>query len=93
MKALQNLIGNSTYMVTDSADNRFTFFGLIDVDLCFVAMVETPEGATEWDLAGSMPRDVHRALEVMAENSVPLEDYTGVATWGDGEETYYLLTW
>ena len=62
MKALQNLIGNSTYMVTDSKTNRFNFFGLIEVDLCFVAMLGGLEGPTEWDLAGSMPEDVKRAI-------------------------------
>lgn len=93
MKALQNLIGNSTYMVTDSKTNRFNFFGLIEIDLCFVAILEGLEGATEWDFAGSMPEDVKKAIAVMAENSVVLEDYTGVVTFGTGEETYYLLTW
>jgi len=93
MKTLEKLIGNSTYVVTDSINNRFNFFGLVEVDLCFGPMAGFPEGATEWDLADSLPEDVQRAVDVMAENSVPLDDFTGVATFGTGEETYYLLTW
>lgn len=93
MKTLERLIGDSTYMVTDNVSNRFNFFGLIEVDLCFVAMVSSPEGATEWDLTEDLPEDVQRALDVMAENSVVLEDYTGVVTFDTDEETLYLLTW
>ena len=90
MKTLENLIGNSTYMVTDSINNRFNFFGLIEVT---PELVEEAENVVEWDFTECVTRDVHRALEVMAENSVSLEDYTGVVTFDAGEETYYLLTW
>lgn len=93
MKTLERLIEEQTYMVTDSKTNRFNFFGLIEIDLCFVATLEGLEGGTEWDLAGSMPEDVKKAIAVMAENSVVLEEYTGVVTFGVGVETYYLLTW
>ena len=90
MKTLENLIGNSTYMVTDSINNRFNFFGLIEVT---PELVEESENVVEWDLAEDLPEDVHRALEVMAENSVSLEDYTGVVTFDHDDGTYYLLTW
>lgn len=90
MKTLQNLIGNSTYMVTDNEANRFNFFGLIEVT---PEIVEESENVVEWDLTDSLPEDVKKAIAVMAENSVPLEDYTGVVTFDADEETYYLLTW
>jgi len=90
MKALQNLIGNSTYMVTDSEANRFNFFGLIEVT---PELAEAPERYTEWELAQELPQDVRRALAVMAENSVVMDDYTGVVTFDTDEETCYLLTW
>jgi len=90
MKALQNLIGNSTYMVTDNVSNRFNFFGLIEVT---PELAETPERYTEWGLAQELPQDVRRALAVMAENGVNLEDYTGVVTFDYDDNTYYLLTW
>jgi len=90
MKTLEKLIGDSTYMVADNPSNRFNFFGLIEVT---PEIVQEAKNAIEWDLAEYVPRDVHRALEVMAENSVVMDDYTGVVTFDTDEETYYLLTW
>lgn len=90
MKTLENLIGDSTYMVTDSNANRFNFFGLIEVT---PELVQKAKNVVEWDFTECVTRDIHRALEVMAENSVSLNDFTGVVTFDTAEETYYLLTW
>jgi hypothetical protein len=89
MKTLENLIGNSTYMVTDSI-NRFNFFGLVEVT---PELVQEPGNVVEWDLTEDLPEDVQRAVDVMAENSVVMDDYTGIVTFDTDEETYYLLTW
>lgn len=90
MKTLENLIGNSTYMVTDNEANRFNFFGLIEVT---PELVEDAENVVEWALTEDLPEDVQKALAVMAKNSVVLEDYTGVVTFDHHDDTYYLLTW
>ena len=90
MKTLENLIGDSTYMVTDSEANRFNFFGLIEVT---PEIVEESKNAVEWNLAGPLPEDVKKAVNVMAENSVVLDDYTGIVTFDTAEETCYFLTW
>jgi len=90
MKILENLIGNSTYMVTDSENNRFNFFGLIEVT---PELVEEAENVVEWDLTADLPEDVQKAVCVMAENSVSLNVFPGVVTFDTDEETYYLLTW
>jgi hypothetical protein len=90
MKTLENLIGNSTYMVTDSETNRFNFFGLVEVT---PELVEESENVAEWDLTEDLPEDVQKAVNVMAENSVVMDDYTGIVTFDTAEETCYLLTW
>ena len=90
MKTLENLIGNSTYMVTDNEANRFNFFGLIEVT---PELVEESENVAEWDLTEDLPEDVQKAVNVMAENSVVMDDYTGIVTFDTAEETCYLLTW
>lgn len=90
MKTLENLIGDSTYMVTDSINNRFNFFGLVEVT---PELVEESENVAEWDLTEDLPEDVKKAVDVMAENSVDMGDYTGVVTFDTDEETLYLLTW
>lgn len=90
MKTLKNLIGDSTYLVTDNVSNRFNFFGLIEVT---PEIVQETENAVEWNLAEELPEDVQRAANVMAENSVVLDDFTGIVTFDDGDSTYYLLTW
>ena len=77
-------------MVTDNASNRFNFFGLVEVT---PELVQEAKNVVEWDFTECVTRDVHRALEVMAENSVVLEDYTGVVTFDHDDGTYYLLTW
>ena len=90
MKALENLIGDSTYMVTDNVSNRFNFFGLIEVT---PELVEESKNVVEWNLAGPLPEDVKKAVNVMAENSVVMDDFTGIVTIYTAEEAYYLLTW
>lgn len=90
MKTLEKLIGDSTYMVTDNEANRFNFFGLIEVTQ---DLVEEAKNVVEWDLTENLPEDVKKALAVMAENSVVLEDFSGIVTLDTDEETYYLLTW
>ena len=77
-------------MVTDNEANRFNFFGLIQVT---PELVQEAGNVVVWDLTEDLPEDVQRALEVMAENSVSLDDYTGIVTIYTAEETYYLLTW
>lgn len=93
MKTLQNLIGDSTYLVTDNVSNRFNFFGLIEVDQNLIGIAEKAEAYTEWSLAEELPEDVQRAANVMAENDVTLNEFTGIVTFDDGDATYYLLTW
>ena len=90
MKTLENLIAEQTYMVADSINNRFNFFGLIEVTS---ELVEESENVAEWDLTEDLPEDVQKAVNVMAENSVVMDDYTGIVTFDTDEETYYLLTW
>lgn len=90
MKTLEKLIGDSTYMVADNVSNRFNFFGLIEVT---PEIVEESKNVVEWNLAGPLPEDVKKAVNVMAENSVSLDDFTGIVTFEDGDATYYLLTW
>lgn len=90
MKTLEKLTAEQTYMVTDNALNRFNFFGLIEVTS---ELVQESENIVEWDLTEDLPEDVQKAVDVMAENSVSLDDFTAVVTFDTGEETYYLLTW
>lgn len=92
MKALQNLIGDSTYMVADNPSNRFNFFGLIEVTP-ELAQEAVDVDVAEWNLTEDLPEDVKKAVDVMVENSVDMGDYTGVVTFDTDEETLYLLTW
>lgn len=96
MKALRNLIGEQTYKVVDNPDNRFNFFGLVEVDNNLFEIARTAEYYTEWNLAGPLPEDVKKAVNVMAENGADVISFTGVITFADNEgveDTYYLLTW
>jgi len=90
MKTLEKLLPEQTYMVTDNVSNRFNFFGLIEVT---PELVQEAENVVEWDLTEDLPEDVQKAVKVMAENSVSLNDFTGVATFTCADATYYLLTW
>ena len=90
MKALQNLIGDSTYMVADNPSNRFNFCGLIEVT---PELAEMGEQAIVWDLTEDLPEDVQRAIDVMAENDVEMNDFTGIITFDRDDDTYYLLIW
>jgi len=96
MKALRNLIGDSTYKVVDSPDNRYNFFGLVEVDNNLFEIARIAEYYNEWDLTDNLPEDVQRAIAVMAENGADVDDFSGVITFTDHEgveDTYYLLTW
>lgn len=90
MKTLEKLIAVQTYMVADNVSNRFNFFGLVGVT---PELVQEPENVVEWDLTEDLPEDVQRAVFVMAENGVVLNDFTGVVTFDTDDDTYYLLTW
>lgn len=90
MKTLENLIGEWSYLVMDNQSNRFNFCDTVEID---EAMLADAENGSEWDLAESMPDDVRRAVDTMAENDVKIGNFTGVVTWDDGDNTYYLLTW
>lgn len=96
MKALRNLIGDQTYQVVDSPDNRFNFFGLVEVDNDLLEVARTADYYNEWDLSKALPEDVKRAVTVMAENGADVDSYSGVVTFAHHEYlggTYYLLTW
>ena len=96
MKALRNLIGYQTYQVVDNPDNRFNFFGLVGVESTLIEVAAAAEYYTEWNLAGPLPEDVKKAVNVMAENGADVTSFTGVITFADNEgveDTYYLLTW
>lgn len=91
MKILE-LIGEQTYVVVDHESNRFNFFGLIEVIPEFVQDVKN---VAVWDLTEDLPEDVQRAIDVMAENDVEMNDFTGIITFDrdrDGD-TYYVLVW
>lgn len=90
MKTLENLIGEWSYLVIDNQSNRFNFCDMVEID---EAMLADAENGSEWDLAESTPDDVRRAVDTMAENDVKIGNFTGVVTWDDGDNTYYLLTW
>jgi len=93
MKTLEKLIGDSTYVVVDNLSNRFNFIGLITIaEDTFGDAVNTAENVAEWSLTENLPEDVQRAVDVMVENGVVLDDFTGVVTF-DYDLTYYLLTW
>ena len=90
MKTLENLINEQTYMVADSNRNRFNFFGLIEITPDFV---QESKNVAEWDLTKDLPDDVQRAIDVMAENDVELEDFTGIIRFDRDDDTYYVLVW
>lgn len=96
MKALKRIVGDSTYKVVDSPDNRFNFFGLVEVDNDLLEVARTADYYNEWDLSKALPEDVKRAVTVMAENGADVDSYSGVITFTDREgveDIYYLLTW
>ena len=96
MEALKKIIGNNTYAVMDSSSNRFNFLGPTETNEPLFAIIrDVAQCYTEWDLTDSLPKDVQRAIAVMAENGVDMEGFTGVVTFTDHEyvNTYYLLTW
>lgn len=91
MKALQNLIGDSTYMVADNPSNRFNFCGLVYIDN---QLVEAAKDGVEFDLKQSLlPEDVKLAIETMITNDVIIEDFTGIITFDRDDDTHYVLVW
>ena len=94
METLERLIEEQTYMVVDNPSNRFNFVGLITLsEDSFRDAVNTAENEVWWDLTEDLPEDVKRAVDVMAENSVVMDDFTGIVTFDYENYTYYLLTW
>jgi hypothetical protein len=89
---LENLIGDHTYVVVDHESNRFNFCDLVYIDN---QLVEAAKDGVEFDLKEQslLPEDVQRAIDVMAENDVELEDYTGIIRYENDDITYYLLLW
>jgi hypothetical protein len=90
MKILEKLIGEQTYVVVDHESNRFNFFGLIEV---IPEFVQEFKNVAVWDLTEDLPDDVQRAIDVMAENDVELEDFTGIIRFERDDDTYYVLVW
>lgn len=94
MRTLENLINEQTYMVVDNPSNRFNFIGLITLtEAAFGDAVNTAENIVAWGLTEDLPEDVQKAVFVMAENDVTLNDFTAVVTFDYDDDTYYLLTW
>lgn len=85
---LRELIGEQTFVVEDHESNRFNFFGLIEV---IPEFVQEFKNVAVWDLTEDLPEDVKRALEVMAENDVEMNDFTGIITFDRDDITYYVL--
>lgn len=87
---LRELIGEQTFVVEDHESNRFNFFGLIEV---IPEFVQEAKNVVEWDLTEDLPEDVKRAIEVMAENDVEMNDFTGIVRFENDDITYYVLVW
>jgi hypothetical protein len=82
MRTLSNLIGCSTYLVSDNISKRRNFHGLVE---CDDELIETLKGGTEVEL-----KDVDsRILETFKDNDVNLSDYTHCIIVGDE----YYLSW
>lgn len=82
MKKLNNLIGCSTYLVSDAPNNRYTFFGLVE---CNDDLLDELKRGTEVEL-----QDVDaRILQTFRDNDVDLNDYTHCIIVGDE----YYLSW
>jgi hypothetical protein len=90
MENLKKMIGDHTYVVVDHESNRFNFCGLIEIT---PELAEMSEHAIAWDLTEDLPEDVQRAIEVMEDNDVELEDFTGIIRFERDADTYYLLVW
>jgi hypothetical protein len=88
MELLTELIGEQTYMVVDNPSNRFNFCDLVEVT---PELVQEFKNVAVWDLTKDLPDDVQRAIEVMAENDVELEDFTGIIRFERDDDTYYVL--
>jgi hypothetical protein len=89
MENLKKMIGEHTYMVVDNESNRFNFCGLVYIDN---QLVEAAKDGVEFDLKESLlPDDVQRVVEVMEDNDVELEDFTGIIRFERDDDTYYLL--
>lgn len=90
MENLKKTIGEHTFLVIDNNRNRFNFSGLIEVT---PELAEMSEHAIAWDLTEDLPDDVRRAIDVMAENDVELEDFTGIIRFERDDDTCYVLVW
>jgi len=88
METMELLINEQTYMVADNPSNRFNFFGLIEITPDFV---QESKNVAEWDLTKDLPDDVQRAIDVMAENDVEMNDFTGIIRFERDDDTYYVL--
>ena len=89
METMELLINEQTYMVADNPSNRFNFCDLVYIDN---QLVEAAKDGVEFDLEQSLlPDDVQRAIEVMEDNDVELEDFTGIIRFERDDDTYYLL--
>ena len=98
MKILENLIGEQTYMVVDNESNRFNFCGLIEVipfglNEVIPEFVQEVKNVAVWDITEDLPEDVQRAIDVMAENDVEMNDFTGIVRYENDDITYYVLVW
>jgi hypothetical protein len=83
------LLNEQTYMVADHESNRFNFCGLVYIDN---QLVEAAKDGVEFDLKESLlPDDVQRVVEVMEDNDVELEDFTGIIRFERDDDTYYVL--
>ena len=88
METLKKMIGEHTYVVVDHESNRFNFFGVTEV---IPELVQEAVDVAGWNLTEDLPNDVKRAIVVMEDNDVKLEDFTGIIRFERDDDTYYLV--
>ncbi len=82
MKTLSNLVGCSTYLVSDNTSNRCNFHGLVE---CNDDLLDELKCGTEVGLQDVNPR----VLQTFRDNDVDLNEYTHCIIVGND----YYLSW
>ena len=99
MGILKKFINKRVYMVAVSNTNRFIFVRITLTEKAFRNTINTAKNVVQWkipigdwmEVADTLPEDVQEAVEVMGENDVDFDVFTGIVSF-DADTRYYIMT-
>lgn len=86
-------------MVAVSDTNRFIFVRITLTEKAVRGLINTAKNVVRWEIpigdwmevADTLPEDVQEAVEIMAENDVDFDIFTGIVSF-DADTRYYIMT-